>query len=1111
MVRSAPECAALDSRALPGPARRPIMAAWKRPIPRGFPPSSPKVRPRDEEQVRNTERMLLALLALGALCVALLGARVAGHAKAGRVELGRARLAIVDREMRAWLRALPEPVRVTWYRTPPARMPSHLRGLEEGVRSALEALSAASDGRLTQLVVDPDEHPEWSEALAAAGAAKGRERRVERDGWREERLWSTLEVACGPRPAALINGLGPAHLPELQRLIRAQVEELQQPRRARIALDAPAGFERFRRELQLGAEVVELDFAGGAALPEAIDLFLWLAPRACGERELAALDRLLARGGSALVAGSAQHGRVTPGFQQVEFEPTGFPAAAFLAHFGLRALDGLLLDAQSAPDGSAPSGLALPQRVPSIARDHDFRTLRGQPNGTLVFDTPSAFEPDPARLAERGTEATILASARAGAVLVPVPDEELPSPALASLPGRVSPQAGLVAILRPSDPWSGVLVALASASPFRDGELEDGRFAHSALARVLLDALVAPERSVASAIARERPAPLMQLAAGQRLRWRLFVVLLPVALALAPFLLRLGRSLFARVEGRAGSARAARLAGARPLALALLVLGGVALAGPRGIDLTRDGAHRPTPAEIETLRELASEEAVVLETWFSARDALPPELRAAAREAERLCAELARRVPGLEHRARAVLAIDDEREAELAALGVPVLSSSSRADERTTLRRYASSLRVLRGDQARSIELARPDELETLRFRIAFALWRLERGREPRIAFAGEPPRLSPAEAALEYERRGLFAPREGDVYSELRALLGRNGFSVESVDPLRASALDAELVLWVQPRRDLTGFLAVLAGELARGGRAIVAAQHFRIRARQLQRDELDLAFWPEPQFADLDLHYLPALGIRLVPELVLDELRAPLALETRVDRPGEEASYVRQPSAQSFLLRAAETGFQPGVRAIAGLGDLLLPGASRIALDARRLAERGLRVEPWIFSSARAWTYAWKGGDIPGRVLEGPSAADGAPPLGEPALLAARFAGSFPAAERVGETQVDRELLLAPLEPGAPEGELLLIGCSEMWRNDQLYDPRFRHDLLALRAVTELALEPRIADFVQRRVAAPGLAIVEPRARALWRIVVLASFPLALLLVGLARWCRR
>lgn len=1061
--------------------------------------------------MRTSERMLLALLALGAVCVALLLARVAGHWKAGRVELGRARLATVDAPTRAWLRGLEEPVRVTWYRTPPARMPSHLRGLEEGVRSALEALAAASDGRLEQVVVDPDEHPEWSEALAAGGAARWRERRVERDGWREERLWSTLEVACGPRPAAVQNGLGPEHLPDLQRLIRAQVEELRRPRRPRIALDAPAGFERFRRELQRGAEVIELDLAGGAALPEELDLFLWLAPRACGERELAALDRLLARGGSALVAGAAHAGRFTPGFHLVDFEPTGFPAAAFLAHFGLRALDGLLLDAQRSPDGSAASGVALPQRVPSIALDQDFRTLRGQPNGTLVFDTPSAFELDPARLAERGFEATLLASARAGAVLVPLPSEELPSPVLATLPGRLCPQAGLAAILRPNDPWSGALVALASPSPFRDGELEDARFAHNALARVLLDALVAPERAVTSAIARERPAPLAELEAGERLRWRLFVVLLPVALALAPFLLRPRRAQRVRVEDRASSARAGRLAGARPLALALLVLAGVALCDPGGIDLTREGAQRPTPAQIETLRELAAGEPVVLETWFSARDALPPELRAAAREAERLCAELERRVPGIEHRARAVLAIDGQREAELAALGIPVLASSSRADERTTLRRYASALRVRRGDEGRTIELARASDLETLRFRIAFALWRLVEGREPRVAFAGEPPRLSPAEAALEYERRGLFAPREGDVYSELRALLGRNGFTVESVDPSRAGAIEAELALWLQPRRDVTGFLAALAGQLARGGKAIVAAQHFRIRARQLQRAELALAFWPEPQYADLDVHYLPALGIRLVPEIVLDELRAPLAIETRVDRPGGEASYVRQETAQSFLLRAAEVGFEPGVRALAGLGDLLLPGASRIALDARRLAERGLRVEPWIRTSSRAWTYAWSGGDLPERVLEGPSAKDGAPLLGEPALLAARFRGTFPAAQRVGEAQADRELLLAPLEPGAPEGELLLIGCSQMWRNDQLYDPRFRHDLFALRAAAELALEPRLAAFVQGRVAAPGLALVEPRARALWRIVVLASFPLALLLVGLARWWRR
>ena len=103
----------------------------------------------------------------------------------------------------------------------------------------------------------------------------------------------------------------------------------------------------------------------------------------------------LARGRSVVVAGGetgvALH--ETRGELEATFEPTQTRMGATLGHFGLRPHSGLVLDASGAqlPHGG---GVAAPFFIQSVPYSDDFRTLRGQPNGALLFLAPMALALD---------------------------------------------------------------------------------------------------------------------------------------------------------------------------------------------------------------------------------------------------------------------------------------------------------------------------------------------------------------------------------------------------------------------------------------------------------------------------------------------------------------------------------------------------------------------------------------------------------------------------------------------------------------------------------------------------------------------------------------------
>ena len=1026
---------------------------------------------------------LLALVAVG------LGTELARRAVDARLEVARARPTELWPSTRERLARLDAEVVLTYFCDRPEDTPSAQRGVRGEVERLLAALAQAADGRLRWEVCEPEQDEDQAAFARLARVKPVRVRSVTRDAWSEERVWSALSIAYGPRPRAQIAPITPENLGVLQGWIAAQLDQLESQSAARVALAAPGGFTDLAARLGRAADVRPLD-ARAALPPEAPgDLVLLVEPEGLDD---AAARRLLEwsdAGTAVVVAGSPWRPGPLSTPERPQFVRAGVAREAFLRELGAAEREGVLFDALCERDRLENE---LPWRVRAIANNQDFRTLEGQPNGTLVFAAPGALVLDEARLDELGFDAHTLVAASPRAWCQVPPQGPVERADLAPERGQPAPKGALAVLLAPRDPRRGPIVLLESAEPLRDGELGREDVAHRALLDVLLANLTSPERLVAARLAVPEPERLPPLSGAARATWRAVCVLaLPLVLLAAALLRRRGTP---RRETPAVTARglAAALAA---LAAAVLAPALVERALPARADLTREGLHTLDPLT----RELAARVEGPLTAELHASDGLPPSLvEVPARVRDLLRGLEGSLADGASFARRSVDDLDEAGRAALAARGVaPRPLRVEGADERGVVQ-VTCALVLSAGGAERVLDLTGERPLEHLELRLAIALGRLvgDARARGRLAVASDTPRLSPAEAHLEYQKRGLFAPGGADVYADARARLTELGFELTPVDEVAAVVPpDTDLFLWLQPRRNVEARRVALANHVAQGGRALVAAQHYNVRARQLESRGFQTLHWPEPQFPDLEQGWPAELGVTLARELVCDVEAGAARLPTEVERAGSGRDFVLQESVLPFQVRVLAANAPAPATLARGAGDQLFLWPSRIALDGARLAELGLEAEVLLATSPRAWTLDWRGGYLSAEDLAPPASFAGALPL------CVRVRGRFPGLAEDGRTLG---------APGESAGELVLLGASEPFKGPHLERDGYRADHLLVDLVVRGAMGPDFARVAARRPRAAGFEAPAPEARLRLRAWTIGAWPvlMALLALGWRAW---
>ncbi len=1020
--------------------------------------------------------VLAALLVGCALALARLVAAPGAHG----IELGRAHVASVEPGLAARLARGDVDVLVQWFGPASADVPAGYAEVEEEVRTAFAALAEAAPGRVRTQVLRPDSDVEARRYAESLGLAPFRARRIVRDGWTDVPVWSSLRTVVAGRGASVVRALTPDLARSTQALVAAGIAEVESPRRPRIALSAPPGHARLRALLGEFGDVLDVDFDADATLPVDADLFCWISPSRVEPEHVARVRGFVERGGSALIAANRDVARVDG--TDLAFEPaTGFPDVLY-AEFGLRAEERPLLEAP--PPDARGSGTDWTWHVARcIGARQDFRAFGSQPNGTLAFQAASALIPDVERLRRTGATFTSLATSSERCFVLPAGTQRVRIADLAAGSiGTAEPPRTLLALIRPDDPTHGSVVVSASAAPFGDRGLADPNYVHAELVRVLVRGLASAERRALASVARTRVPPLPEATSAERWTARaLCIVLVPLLL----FAVGVARG---AVSFRDFGGRTLRLAAAALAACGAIGLAASAIGTRTGMDASRDGVHG-LPSELAAIAAEAGRQGATITAVFSDGSSLPPELRPLARELVGRCERTARAAEGIAFRERAPSA-----DTGAADLGVRPLEGTSDTEEGRSARSVHASLVVERGDRRRVLDFPDAAAFEHADFRLALALRDVTTGARARVAFRSEPARVTPAESLEHYQKRGLFAPGTGDPFAAARALLERDGFDVHDSAAAGTDPTDAaELLVWMQPRRDASVGARLLARHLACGGRALVAAQQHRIRPRALANRAADAALWPEPLYPDLDRLWLPALGVAIRPELVLDAQNGVLPTVGTRERDGRIEA-VTMDLANPLVVRST-----PASRAVsaftAGVGDLLLPSPARIALDAAKLRERGLSAAPILATSEHAWTAPWSGGDLAPSVFAPPATTT------EPLALGVSIEGHFPGPEA--------DTLLGDASaatPSAQPGRLVLYGASEPFTDAYLDASGADHARLLLQTCAALALPPEYASLLARRPSVGGYRALEPGARLRARAATLAAGPALVLLLAFA-----
>lgn len=1023
--------------------------------------------------------------------------RIMGRFGGDLLDLGDTAPGSLAPETVAFLRGLDQPLSITCFLTFGERLPPHLKDLEGSIRTLLTAMERQAPGLVTWRVIDPD----LSGTAGAEYAARHRVspikvRRVVRDEGSEQTVWSSMVLALGDYPEVLIQDLQPAQLPRLEELIVAQLQALRAPPRPVFAVATPPGYDGLRGTLANYGEVVDLDLDSQPVIPTEADLLFWVQPARVTTENRRRLRQFVALGRSAVLAGSAyavdcvgdDEGRPV-------WQTRALPQAwhDLLLPLGLTPAADLLLDRGTGPltfpCGSVARTLEPPFALRCLPAFYNQRSFLGPARGGLSFSGASPLAVDPGRAAREGFEAEIVATTTDGARVVPLPEGRFTEENLRG--GLPVPKQNLMVLLHPQDPGQGQILVLASPTLLQDGRLDDPAYAHPVFLRTLVRTFTEPRRLVWGRLEKGGPPPLAVPGGTGRLFWRLAASL---AVPLALLILGLRRSRVAGPLSGGGTRRGSR----RPAVAIAAILGIALLTGfiRRGpaLDLSNDDLNTPAPLTRALLER--DRNGLVAELISSPRADLPAPIRQAQERAADLLTG-----HGVPLQRLAPEGLAPEARQQLATQGLRPFVAEQVAHDSTSTRPVWSALRLQRGDASTVIPRLDGQTASHLDFLLAAALRRLEQGRTPRVALAADPPRLSPAEAMEDYQRQGLVAPTGADIFSRVAAILQDYGYRVEPVNPREPVLADRpEVLLWLQPRRDASRMTHLLGRYLASGGKGIVALQHYNIQQRQYRGAGFETVYWPQPQFQDLD-PYLRLFGVEQVREVLMDRTRSHLDLETQVNR-GAVREYDPQQVALPFLIRAVPEGYATDAAITRNLGDLLFVWGNRFNVDQPRLASAGLRSQVLVSTSSRAWAYPWQGGWLPAGAFRPDRLLPGPQPL---VLL---LQGPFP------RTPVPPDLALSPgadasLGPGSTsEGALLLIGCSEMFRNEYLQAAGFAHDQLLLNAVAGLALGPELAELQGRHRAPRGFSFRSSAEKLAWRTICVWAGPLAFLLVGLGRW---
>ena len=1020
--------------------------------------------------------------------------RLLGDWGMGRFDLVGSDTATLSADTETYLSNLDTPLSLTYFATPRQTMPAHLKGVEKPIHDFLSRLKSIAPNRIDYRVIDPD--------LSGASYASRKKaspftvRNIERDEQTEQTVWSSLVVGYGSYPEILIQKITPSDLPHLERLIIDNLKALKNPPKPVIAVSAPQQFSLFSSFLGQWGEVRKIDLSNPNAIPPEADVIFWLDPTVATQNHIRALQNAIDRGRTVVLAGSPYVIDYTANEQgSIQYRAYGLGSAweTLLTPLGIRPRPDLLMDQSNGPiffrdQKNKIHQVEAPFHLRIMPGFYDLKGFLSPARGALNFVSAGPLESDPRKVSDAGYYLDILGTTTDNAYVQILPEEDFTNEHInQSL--KIGKQNVMLS-LRHKNPWKGEFLILATSSLFRDGIFNQPNYAHRVFLQTVMRTFTESNRIVRGKVERATPPPIPELSATARIFWRgVVIIIAPLILVI------LGARRYFVISGAWTIFRGF---GGLPIHAGLALIGLFiasyiwSLQGGKLLDLTEEHVHTLLPLSHTQFAKQNFKADFILPS----RSHLPPTLKGIESLVVSRLNDL-----DISYTIRRPDNLSTTDHARLNALGLRPFEMRTVRDDAETSQHVLSGLVLHRPGGSTVIPRVDDKTADHLEFLLATAAQRLSTGKTPHIALVSEPPRLSPAEA-FEYHQKQLSPPKGADVFSELKTLLRTYGYRVTYINP-GAPHLppDTDLLIWMQPRRDASKMTALLSQHLARGGKAIVAMQHYNIQQRQYRGGGFETVYWPQPQYQDLN-QYLEPLGIGQVREILMDQTRSRLALETQIYRRAVR-EYEAQEVALPFLIRTVAPNFESNTPITRQLGDQLFIWGNRFMPVLDSLRTHSLTTSSLITTSGRAWAYDWSGGWLP----ESAFAPDSLILSKQP--LVVLVSGTFPTAEfRIAETGESERILQHPTPN--PSGQLLLIGSSEMFKNTYLYTPGFQHEQFLLNAVAYLTHGPEFSELQARRKIARGFPYQPPGLKTLWRILVVGLGPFCILVYGLVRYLK-
>ncbi len=1008
---------------------------------------------------------------------------------------GRADISQLSPSTKNYLKNLSGHLNVTYFATSEGRLPSNLKATARQVKRLLKAMQDVVPGRIDFRVIDP----ETSDLNGIAYASSRRVssfsvRKVLQDEHSEQNIWSSLVLKTPGHPEILIQRIQPEHLPYLEGLIIDHLKSQKSPLRPIFAVSIQKSYRFLPALLNEYGRVIEVDLKNNSTIPLEADALFWIQPQRVTPAHVANLKHFIKSGRSVVLAGSAYDIGYSLTNKTMTFYPQLFNNSweDILRPFGLQPVPDLLMDNNF---GNIPlqikdevQHIEAPFHLRLLPAFYDMKGFHLPARGGLNFVAASAIKIDPIASEESGFRARPMGTTTDQARVVALPTEPfIESDLVSSYP---VPKQNLIVQLTPKNNWHGELLILASASLFRDGLLNQDGYAHRIFLNNLARTYGEQERIIKARIDKKIRPRLVLPSNDERLFWRILIIFFVPSSVLIFAIYRYKLWQHWTVQRLSQTKTIIVLT----LLFSLIIIGNWISNSPRRFffDFTSEKINTPSQTILNLLQQ--NPENITASLYTSPRATMPGPLKKNESRIQHMLS-----MGPIKTEVFRPDSFSDSQVSLLALENIRPFAEEITHYDTLSIQPVWSSLSIR--NPKRKINIPRLDSrtMVHLEFLISASLQQLSNSHKPKIAIISDLPRLSPAEALEDYQKKGLIAPGGADVYSELKQLLKNYLYDVHHVNPKNPSLpANTDILLWLQPRRDSKRVIELLSKYLASGGKAIVALQHFNIQQRQYRGNGFQTVYWPQPQFQDLD-RYTELFGIKQVREVLFDQTQSHLDLETQINR-----SAIREHDPQKvalpFLIRSVGANYSRTRLETRYLGDLLFIWGNRFSFDRQKLASIGLEAETIISTSSRSWSFDWKGGWLPLEILTPQEDRI----LGKQDLVTS-FRGKFNPI-KFSENENGRTEILIDGD-AQKESTLMLIGSSEMFKNKYLYADGFQHDQFLLNAIANMAYGAELGELQARRPTTRGFVFQSPASKKTWRVIVVGLVPLIFITFGILR----